>query len=179
MERPLWVFAYGSLIWDPGFVFAERQRAMLAGWRRSFCMHSIHYRGTPEAPGLVLALDAEAGAACQGVAYRVEDKAADATVAYLRERELISYAYHEAWLPIRLEQGAEVTALTFVINREHDQYAGSLTLEDQARVIAERTGVRGPNADYLYATAAHLTELGISDADLDRLALQVRAHRGD
>lgn len=179
MERPLWVFAYGSLIWDPGFVFAERQRATLEGWRRSFCMHSIHYRGTPEAPGLVLALDAEAQACCAGVAYRVADDQADATVAYLRDRELISSAYHEAWLPIRLEQGGQVTALTFIINREHDQYAGPLSLEDQVRVIAERAGVRGPNADYLYSTAAHLTDLGISDADLDALALQVRKQRGE
>lgn len=179
MERPLWVFAYGSLIWDPGFVFAERQRATLAGWRRSFCMHSIQFRGTPEAPGLVLALDAEPEACCNGVAYRVEDDLAGVTLGYLRERELISSAYHEAWLPVRLEQGRDVTALTFIINREHDQYAGALPLDHQARVIAERSGIRGPNADYLYSTAAHLADLGISDADLDALALRVRQRRGE
>ncbi len=179
MDRPLWVFAYGSLIWDPGFVFAERQRATLGGWRRSFCMHSIHYRGTVDEPGLVLALDAEAEASCNGVAYRVADDLAEPTVGYLRDRELISSAYHEAWLPIRLEKGPRVTALTFIINRDHDQYAGALPVEDQVRVIAERAGIKGPNADYLYSTAAHLTELGISDADLDALALQVRKRRGD
>lgn len=179
MEHALWVFAYGSLIWNPGFVFSERQRASLAGWRRTFCMHSIHYRGTPEAPGLVLALDGEAEACCNGVAYRIADNLAEATLCYLRERELISSAYHEAWLPIRLEQGPEVTALTFIINREHDQYAGALPLEDQVRVIAERAGIKGSNAEYLYSTAAHLAELGISDADLDALARQVRQRRGD
>lgn len=179
MERPLWVFAYGSLIWNPGFAFAERQRATLSGWRRSFCMHSVEFRGTPEAPGLVLALDAEAQARCNGVAYRIGNDLAEATLGYLREREMIASAYDEAWLPIRLEGGDDVTALTFIINHGHQHYAGTLSPEEQARVIARSAGVRGPNADYLYATAAHLAELGISDADLDALALRVRQSRGE
>jgi cation transport protein ChaC len=179
MERPFWVFGYGSLIWNPGFVFAERQRATLSGWRRSFCMHSVQYRGTPEAPGLVLALDAEDRACCNGVAYRIGDDLAEPTLAYLRERELISSAYDEAWLPVWLEERREVTAMTFVINHAHEQYAGPLSLDDQAQVIARSEGIRGPNADYLYATAAHLAELGISDADLDALTLRVRQCRGE
>jgi cation transport protein ChaC len=178
-HHPLWVFGYGSLIWDPGFVFAERRRATLSGWRRSFCMHSIHYRGTAEAPGLVLALDRDPRAGCEGIAYRVAPDLSQATLDYLRARELISYAYHEAWLPLALDDGRQVTALTFVINRDHDQYAGGLSLDDQARVIAERAGVRGPNADYLFSTASHLAGLGIPDPEMETLAARVRRLRGE
>lgn len=176
-DQPLWVFGYGSLIWDPGFAFADRRRARLVGWRRSFCMHSIHYRGTPEAPGLVLALDADPSGSCEGVAYGVDAAQAGAVTDYLRARELISYAYVEARLPVILDDGRSVPALTYVINRDHSQYAGHLPPEDQARIIAERSGERGPNADYLYATAAHLHDLGVPDPDLDWLAARVRALR--
>lgn len=174
MDAPMWVFGYGSLIWDPGFPVAERRLARLSGWRRSFCMWSIHHRGTPEAPGLVLALDRAAGAACDGVGFRVTPGAEDATLAGLRERELISSAYLEMRLPIALAEGGTVEALTYVIDPEHGQYCGALTPEDQARVIAQAVGRRGPNRDYLAATAAHLADLGIADPDLDRLVSRVR-----
>jgi cation transport protein ChaC len=86
----LWVFAYGSLIWHPGFDFTEKRKAVLRGFRRAFCMTSIHYRGTPEAPGLVLALDRDRDGSCEGVVYRVPATAAQRTLDYLRERELVS-----------------------------------------------------------------------------------------
>ncbi|MCB2117413.1 MAG: gamma-glutamylcyclotransferase [Rhodobacteraceae bacterium] len=173
--KTLWVFGYGSLMWDPGFAFAERVPARLEGWHRSFCMASIHYRGTPERPGLVLALDAAEGAVCDGVAYGVSAEHADATHAYLRERELISYAYDERFVPLTLADGRRVEALTYVINREHEQYRGAETREAQAGVIATAVGQRGPNADYLFNTVDHLRALGIEDADLDWLAARVRA----
>jgi cation transport protein ChaC len=171
----LWVFGYGSLIWDPGFAVAERAVARASGWHRSFCMWSIHHRGSPEAPGLVLALDAGPGAACRGVALRVADGAEDAALAYLRERELISSAYLETRLPLHLADGRATEATAFVIDRSHAQYCGGLALEDQARIIARATGGRGPNREYLWATAAHLADLGIADADLEWLAARVRA----
>jgi cation transport protein ChaC len=96
----MWVFGYGSLVWNPGFDTAERVIARLPGYRRSFCMRSIHHRGTPEAPGLVLALDAVAGGACEGVALRAEADRAGEVLAYLRERELISSAYLERRLEV-------------------------------------------------------------------------------
>ena len=173
MTQPLWVFGYGSLIWDPGFGVAERVVARAAGWHRSFCMRSIHHRGTPERMGLVLALD-RAETFCDGVAFRVLPGEETATLATLRERELISSAYLEEWLPVHTTDGRALTALTYVIDPSHVQYCGGLSLSEQAQIIAHAIGGRGANRDYLYATAAHLAVLGIADADLDRLVTMVR-----
>jgi glutathione-specific gamma-glutamylcyclotransferase len=174
MQDQLWVFGYGSLIWDPCFDFTEQQVALVQGWHRSFCMWSVHYRGTATEPGLVLALDRAEGASCAGVAFRVTPGAEQIATAALRERELISSAYQEATVQVTLASGADVTALTYVINRDHAQYAAGLPLEQQAQLIARRHGVRGPNRDYLFATVNHLTSLGISDPDLDWLVTRVR-----
>ena len=176
-DGDLWVFGYGSLIWNPGFDFSERRRATLRGYHRSFCMTSLHYRGTPERPGLVLALDADPAGACEGVAYRVPATSADATIAYLRERELVSYAYLEARVPLTFEDGTAVEAVTYVIDRAHAPYRGDLGLEQQAEVIAAAVGPRGPNAEYLHNTIEGLEELGLHDADLFHLAGLVDARR--
>ena len=141
MQKPLWVFGYGSLVWNPGFPVAEQRVARLNGWHRSFCMRSIHHRGTETDPGLVLALDRSATAYCAGVAFRVADGAEDETLAALRARELISSAYLEEWLPLTLEGGAEVTALCYVIDPAHEQYC-TLPLEEQAQIIAQAVGGR-------------------------------------
>ncbi len=169
MQDELWVFGYGSLIWDPGFSVAEAQVARLDGYHRSFCMWSVHYRGTPEAPGLVLALDAQPGAVCDGLALRAAPGTEAATLATLRARELISYAYAEAQLPVILTDGRRVTATTYVINRDHGQYARGLTLTEQAKIIARSSGARGPNRDYLLTTYHHLTDLGLKDPDMASL----------
>ncbi len=173
----LWVFGYGSLIWNPEFPVAERRLARLGGWRRGFCMRSIHYRGSEAAPGLVLALDREEGAACDGLALRVEPGEEAATLAALRARELISSAYLETRLAVDTAAGA-LEAVTFVIDRDHPQYWGGLTLEEQAHIIAGAVGERGPNRDYLWSTAARLAELGIADAELEWLSARVRALAG-
>ena len=172
--RPLWVFGYGSLLWNPGFPVAEQRLATLRGSARSFCMSSIHHRGTEEKPGLVLALDPHDGAACNGLAFRVPDAEAEATIAYLRERELISSAYVERLLTITLDDGSNVTALVYVVDTDHVQYVGGMPLEEQAAIIASAIGGRGPNTEYLWNTVAHLEELGIGDADLAWLAGRVR-----
>ena len=171
----LWVFGYGSLIWHPGFDFVEKRLATVIGYRRAFCMASIRYRGTPEAPGLVLALDRDPAGSCEGVAFRVPAETAAATRDYLRARELVSYAYDEALMPARLRDGPEVEALAFVSNRAHPQYRGGLSLEAQAEVIGRAVGPRGPNADYLINTVESLEALGLHDPDLHRLAEMVRA----
>ncbi len=177
-SHPLWVFGYGSLIWNPGFDHAERRLARLDGFRRSFCMRSIHHRGTPEAPGLVLALDAAPAAACDGVAFAVPPEWREETLDYLRARELISAAYLETLQPVTIEGGREVEAVTYVIDAEHTQYCGNLPLEEQAAIIARAHGGRGPNTEYLWNTASHLAELGIEDPDLSWLAERVRALTG-
>jgi glutathione-specific gamma-glutamylcyclotransferase len=172
--QDLWVFGYGSLIWQPGFDFVEKRLATLDGYRRAFCMTSIRYRGTPEAPGLVLALDRHEGGSCAGVAYRVPGAGAAATLDYLRARELISYAYDEAWLKLRLDGGPEVEAVTYVSNPRHPQFRGGLSLEQQAAVIAAAEGPNGLNSDYLLNTVTSLEALGLHDADLVHLAGLVR-----
>jgi len=137
-------------------------------------MWSIHHRGTPEAPGLVLALDAAEGAECRGMAFRVAPGREDETLAALRERELVSSAYLEQRLPVRFEDGGEVAALVYVVDPAHPQYA-RLGLDEQARIIAGATGGRGSNTEYLYNTAEHLAALGIEDEELSWLARVVRA----
>jgi cation transport protein ChaC len=174
-QNPLWIFGYGSLMWNPGFDFTERRVARLPGYHRTFCMRSIHHRGTDAHPGLVLALDAAEGAQCDGLAFCVEPESANRTLDYLRDRELISSAYLEATLPITLRNGDQVQAVTYVIDPDHVQYCGGLPLEEQAGIIATAVGGRGPNTEYLYNTASHLTELGIEDADLTWLADRVRS----
>lgn len=169
----MWVFGYGSLIWHPGFPVAERRIARLAGWHRSFCMTSIHHRGTVDSPGLVLALDRAAGAWCDGVAFRVEPGAEARTLADLRERELVSSAYLEMELPVTAG-GETLDCLTYVIDPDHVQYCGGMGLEAQAHIIARACGGRGANCDYLWNTEHHLAELGIADPDLTWLAGRVR-----
>jgi glutathione-specific gamma-glutamylcyclotransferase len=173
MDGSLWVFGYGSLVWDPGFPVVERRIGRVVGWHRSFCMRSIHHRGTVESPGLVLALDRAEGAACAGVAFRVAKGAEAVTLEALRARELVSSAYLETRLDVDTPEGV-LEALTYVIDPDHVQYC-QLDLEEQARIIAQAAGGRGANRDYLWSTAAHLAELGIADADLEWLATRVRA----
>ncbi len=170
----MWVFGYGSLLWNPGFEVAEQVIATLPDYARSFCMRSIHHRGTVEDPGLVLALDEQAGEACEGVALRVVAGQEAQTLAYLRERELISSAYVEKELAVRLSDGREVTALVYVIDEAHNQYCGGLPLEEQAQIMAQAVGGRGPNSEYLYNTADHLATLGLHDPALEWLATRVR-----
>jgi glutathione-specific gamma-glutamylcyclotransferase len=172
MDASLWVFGYGSLIWDPGFPVAERRIGRVTGWHRSFCMRSIHHRGTVENPGLVLALDQVEWQTCTGVVFRVAAGAETATIAALRERELVSSAYLETRLEVETSEGV-LEALAYVIDPDHAQYC-RLDLEEQARIIASATGGRGRNRDYLWSTTAHLAELGIADPDLEWLAARVR-----
>ncbi|MEL6280697.1 MAG: gamma-glutamylcyclotransferase [Pseudomonadota bacterium] len=171
-----WVFGYGSLMWDPGFAHVERREALLHGFARRFCMWSVHYRGTPEDPGLVLALLEEAGAATEGVAYRVSAAQAPDALGYLQERELVSSAYRETTAEIVFGD-ERVRSIAYVMNTAHPQFAGGLTLDDQAEVIERAIGPRGRNCEYLFNTVAHLQEIGVQDLELERLAQLVRERR--
>ena len=170
-----WVFAYGSLMWDPGFPVAECLTARVDGYARSFCMQSVVYRGTDAHPGLVLALDQDGAASCTGLALRVAAQDWDPTIAALRERELATYAYREETLPVVLSDGRIVQAVSYVMRRDHCQYVGGLDLSEQARIISQAVGGRGPNADYLFNTTRHLAQIGVEDHMLADLAFQVRA----
>jgi cation transport protein ChaC len=175
MGQDLWVFGYGSLMWNPGFAAEEAVPADLPGFRRAFCLRSVHYRGTPEAPGLVLGLDRAPGRVCAGLAYRVGAGAAAAVLDYLRRRELVSYAYAEEVHPAILADGRRIDALAYVLDPAHPQYCGGLTLEAQAAVIAHAQGPAGSNRDYLERTLDSLAALGIADDELLHLARLVRA----
>lgn len=170
----MWVFGYGSLLWNPGFEVAESVIAKLPGYARSFCMRSIHHRGTVQHPGLVLALDSHPDRACEGLAMRVAAGQEDTTLAYLRERELVSAAYLERMLDVTLADGRVVQALVYVIDEHHEQYCGGLSLEEQAQIIAHAVGGRGPNDEYLHNTASHLTQIGLHDPSLEWLDERVK-----
>ena len=170
----LWVFGYGSLLWDPGFTPVRKVKACLHDYHRSFCMLSIHHRGSEEEPGLVLALDTQEGGQCTGVAFQVAEPEKETVLAQLRERELISSAYYEATVDLTCDTGEVIPALAYIINRDHVQYC-QFDLEKQAQIIAQAVGGRGANTEYLFNTASHLTELSIKDADMDWLVERVRA----
>ncbi len=174
VENGFWVFGYGSLIWHPEFTYSKKHIATLNGYARSFCMWSIHHRGTEDAPGLVLALDEHDQADCRGVAFFIEPEHAVKAIADLRERELVSSAYLEMSLPVTLDNGEHIEAVSYVVNRDHVQYCGGMPLEEQAQIIARAVGGRGPNTEYLYNTCECLNGLGLDDADLAFLESRVR-----
>jgi glutathione-specific gamma-glutamylcyclotransferase len=171
-----WVFGYGSLMWRPGFPFLERARARMHGRRRAFCIYSVHHRGTYERPGLVLGL--ASGGTVIGAAYRIADGDWTAVYEYLREREQPTETYYEAWKEIVLDDGRRVRALVFLSDRDHPQWAGALTLEEQAHLIAGAEGLSGPNIVYLRDLVMHLHEDGISDDGMERLLKEVEALEG-
>lgn len=173
-KQELWVFGYGSLMWNPEFPVAEQHPAALTGYARSFCMWSIHHRGSVENPGLVLALDADPKERCEGIAFKIPEEHADESLKVLRQRELISSAYFEKICTVSLSDGRDVSAVCYIIDRTHSQYCGELDLETQAQRIANSTGGRGPNSEYLFNTAAHMVEIGIEDHDMMWLVGRVK-----
>ena len=168
----LWVFGYGSLMWRPGFPYVFRCKATLAGWRRSLCVYSHVYRGTPSAPGLVFGLDS--GGVCEGVAFRVRAALKEATIRYLREREQVTSVYLERMVSATLETGERVEALVYVADRLHPQYAGRLGREAELKIVRAARGQSGDNARYIIETQDHLAALGVRDADLEWLAERLR-----
>jgi glutathione-specific gamma-glutamylcyclotransferase len=167
MSSTHWVFGYGSLIWRPGFEFIHSESARLDGWHRSLCVLSHKYRGTPECLGLVFGLDK--GGHCHGMAFEVADEAWEKTHAYLQDRELVTHVYKEIQLPLLLVSNRTVWATTYVVDREHGQYAGPLDLEATLKYVRQGVGDAGSCIDYVKNTAQHLHALGVPDQELDRL----------
>lgn len=166
-----WVFAYGSLMWQPGFAYLEARPALLRGYHRSFCIYSHYYRGTPSQPGLVLGLNG--GGSCRGIAFRVTADQERAVRDYLDERELVSYAYRPRFLRVELPGGAVVRAYSFVADRHHHQYAGEPDIERAAAMIMMAAGCAGLNRDYLINTVRHLEKEGFVDRRLHCLLQRV------
>ncbi len=168
-------------MWRPGFAFVDRRRALLHGRHRAFCIYSVHHRGTPERPGLVLGL--RDGGATLGIAYAVEAKAWPDTYAYLLEREQPTETYVERRVQVKLTDGAnpgaKVAALCFLSDRNHAQWAGGLKPEAQARLISGARGLSGRNIDYLRDLVDHLREEGARDRGLEALLKAVMAIEGE
>jgi glutathione-specific gamma-glutamylcyclotransferase len=182
-NEDLWVFGYGSLMWRPDFPFLERHPARIIGLHRALCVYSFVHRGTPEKPGLVLGLDR--GGACRGIAYLVAAADRDATISYLREREQVTSVYLETFrrITIATTPRRDVTAMTFVVDRGHVQYAGRLDLDRQVHLIQQGHGRSGANRDYVLSTVAEIEAQGCHDSGLHAIAERLKgtadAHPGD
>ncbi|MEN8195420.1 MAG: gamma-glutamylcyclotransferase [Pseudomonadota bacterium] len=166
IESDVWVFGYGSLMWNPGFDHVEARPALLHGWHRSFCIYSHRYRGTPECPGLVLGLDR--GGSCRGTAYRIARSQALEVLDYLWDREMVNGVYTPRILHPRTPAGRP-PCHAYTVDRAHYQYAGGLPDHEMVRLIRQGVGMGGHNRDYLANTVRHLDELGISDKPMHRL----------
>lgn len=167
IEGDLWIFAYGSLMWRPDFPHSEIVSARLYGFHRAPCVYSYHHRGTEADPGLVMGLDW--GGSCKGRALRVPRKDAGQVVQYLHDREMISGVYKPTLRGVHLQDGRKLSAVCFVVEHDHVQYAGRLDFETQVDLVRRAVGPSGKCIDYFSATVAHLDELGINDGPLHRL----------
>ena len=165
-DQDLWVFAYGSLMWDPGFEFAEVIRAETLDFQRSFCLWDEGGRGSVDNPGLMLAIDQ--GGCCSGLAFRISAQHLDQETFILFRREMIMRAYRPTWLELVSTEGP-VRALGFVANRENERIKPNIPLDEQAALIAVATGMLGSNFDYLSDTRRHLQLLGFEDPYIDAL----------
>lgn len=170
VREPVWLFAYGSLMWNPEFAFAEARPALLHGYHRSFCLYSRDYRGTPERPGLVLGLDR--GGCCHGIAYRLIPGGVGEALDRIWAREMTGGVYDMRRLAVRTAQGA-VTAQACVVRRQSPDYAGRLSPEAAAALLAGAVGGRGSGRDYLANTVRHIEALGIRDGLLHRIEARV------
>jgi glutathione-specific gamma-glutamylcyclotransferase len=167
-DGDIWFFAYGSLLWKPACEVDETRKAQVRGWHRRFCIKMNRGRGTPERPGLMMALDR--GGRCQGVICRVPPDRVEGSIDALLRREVLLKPSSNAprWLTVETG-GSKIRALCFVINRQSPNYTGSLSLDHVAEVLATAVGHFGSGAEYLYSTVSHLEERGIHDRNLWRL----------
>lgn len=163
-----WVFGYGSLIWNPGFAHVSAQQGLLRGAHRSLSIVSHHHRGTVEQPGLVFGL--ARGGSCRGMVFEVADSNWAVVRAYLQEREQVTAVYRDVMRPVRLADGRTISALAFLVDEHHEQFAGRLDLSQQLAMVRAGVGLSGRNIDYVLNTARHLGELGIRDRQLMALA---------
>ena len=168
----IWIFGYGSLIWNPAVHFTEKLRGKVYGYHRSFCLWSTIGRGSPSQPGLMLGL--ERGGSCNGIFYRLDRREVRSELDIVFRRELITAAYRPTWVSARISDKSRFKAIAFVINRSHNRYAGALDDETVIQTIAEAKGTLGSCSDYLYETVLQLDNLGMPDRRLASIARRVR-----
>ncbi|HYM30843.1 MAG TPA: gamma-glutamylcyclotransferase [Candidatus Cybelea sp.] len=174
-RRGVWIFGYGSLMWNPALKVAETRAATVHGYHRWFCLDMHLGRGSPDRPGLMLGLDR--GGSCHGMAHRIAPQDVESELEILWRREMLSGAYQPRWVTAYGKRGA-LRALTFVVDRRHDRYAGKLPEQEVVMRIALAEGHIGTNRQYLFKTVEHLDQLGIDDGPMHRLARLVRDRTG-
>ncbi len=172
LDDHFWIFGYGSLMWKPGFDYIESYQAKLNGMHRAPCIYSWVHRGTKERPGIVLGLDQ--GGNCSGKAFKIKGANYDSVIAYLRKREMTTKVYRETTHPIILETGEQVTTITYIVDQNHEQYAGQLSYKKLLQQIKGAVGMSGPNEEYFLSTAEHLFQAGIRDPLMERIAKDLK-----
>ncbi|MDG1273101.1 MAG: gamma-glutamylcyclotransferase [Alphaproteobacteria bacterium] len=166
IDQDVWIFGYGSLIWNPAIHFERKDIMTIYGFHRKFCLKTYLGRGNKEAPGLVLALDH--GGSCRGIAFKIPAKIAAHELEIIWRREMLSGSYIPKWLNGKIK-GISVKALGFVINKQEDRYIGDLTDVETAALISKASGFLGTCSEYLINTSEHLEDLGIPDNKLSNL----------
>lgn len=164
----VWLFAYGSMMWNPTVHFEQACTVHVSGWHRSFCLRSSFGRGSVEAPGLMLAL--EAGGECHGLAYRLAAAKVRDELHLLWQREMVTGVYHARWVQGVLDDGSRASLIAFVVDPGCHAYEGVADEAQQVARIAQATGMLGSNRDYLLHTAEYLRRHGLADPYIERLA---------
>lgn len=172
-SNDIWVFAYGSLMWAPGFDYLEKTPAKLEGFHRDLCILSYVFRGTPNVPGLVMGLNI--GGTCQGLAFRIEGAKVQNTLTYLHEREMINNVYAPSWVDIEHSNKEKSKAYTFLSIPEHPQYLEDLNIEETVKYVLQGQGKNGTALQYLENTLLHLRTLGIKSPRLETILSAAQA----
>lgn len=170
-----WVFAYGSLLWNPAFHYIEERAGTVYGYHREFCLRTNIGRGSPELPGLLLGLDR--GGSCRSVALRIPRHAVRTELGIIFRREMLTGVYEPRWVNVHISAKRILRAVTFVIDPAHERYASGLSEEELVSTIASAVGPLGKCCDYLFETVDHLRERGLADRRMEHLAQRVREHQ--
>ncbi len=171
-DQPMWVFAFGSLMWNPCYEYDAKAPALLKGYDRKFHIWTTRARGTPDCPGLGLCLE-DCSGACWGIVHRVTLDDEEAAWERLWEREMSSGVYRPGWVTVETEDHGPVVALTFIVNRDRTHYTGPMPLDDMANIMAGAKGKYGLCRDYLAGTISEMEKLGVIDPDLVTLLKKV------
>lgn len=174
----MWVFAFGSLMWNPCYEFDAKASGLLKGYDRKFHIWTTRARGTPECPGLGLCLE-DCSGSCRGVVHRVTEADEEAAWERLWKREMGSGVYRPAWVTVETDDFGPVVALTFIVNRDHSHYAGPMPLDDMAAVMADAKGKYGLCRDYLAGTISEMKKLNVVDQDLVTLLAKIDKEKAD